>query len=120
MNKVVFWLCLSLVAATPSFAVGPTLPAIPKYSSFEVRGIVISVASVGISGGSCPSGYAEETVKIFVNSDVGSVAVVFPEGETLPSTLDCVLVSGMLIPPCHGDDQPIAIVSNMAEDGTCE
>lgn len=110
---------LALVSVGGAYAVGPVLPEIPKYSGFEVRGQITTAYDIAVTGGSCATGYEETIVKIYVSDDVGTVAVRFPEGMEVPSYPVCALVSGMLLPRCTGDDIPIAVVSNVSLDFTC-
>lgn len=117
---MLFVVLFSLFGAAGGNAVGPTLPPIAKYSAFEVRGRVSTVFTVSVSGGSCPSGYEETIAKIWVNDDVRTVSVRIPEGMTPPSASDCVLVIGMLVPSCTGDDQVLALVSHYTADDTCD
>jgi hypothetical protein len=100
-------------------AVGPELPVLQKYTACSSTGIVTTTYDQDFPVPSCPTGYEERTLKMYVNSQVGSIALVFPDSVSMPSTLDCVLASGMLVAPCHGDDQPICLISHVAPDLTC-
>jgi hypothetical protein len=111
---------LSLCGAAV-FAVGPELPTSPKYSTFEIRGRVVSSFDENYSlQGACPLNYVQTIMKVYINDDVGTVAVIVPETLSIPELSTCVSASGMLLPPCYGDDVSIAVVRTITSDSTCE
>jgi hypothetical protein len=116
-----FVFALLVSQSRSSFAVGPELPQSPKYSTFEIRGRVVSSFNENYSlQGACPLDYAQTVMKLYINDDVGTVAVIVPEKFDIPNSPTCVLITGMLLPPCYGDDVSIAVVGNIVDDGTCD
>lgn len=110
---------LALVSVS-AHAVGPTIPPHAKYSPCSVTGIVISNFNQDNNSPACPSGYEEKTTKLFVNNDTGTIAVVFPDTKLQPEFNTCVFVTGVLLPPCYGDDRPICVVTAVSEDFSCD
>lgn len=108
------------VLASPVLAVGPTLPTLQKYTACDVTGIITTAYSQDFpSATNCPVGYEEPTVKLFVNQQIGSVTVVYSDELDLPTSFGCVRVMGMLLSPCHGNAQPICLISHVAPDTSC-
>lgn len=111
-------LCLISLFSVPSFAVGPELPAIPKYSAFDVTGRVTFIANIFPFGPPCPPDYVERVLSIFNPVLNGSVKVVLPEGVSDPDTSSCIRAIGMPLPSCSG--QTILVVESWAVDGSCD
>ncbi len=119
-NVVAVVICLMVSMSSTIYAVGPTIPAHAKYTPCSVTGIVLTNFNQANSSPACPSGYSEKTTKLFVNMATGSIPVVFQDSWTQPATNSCIFVTGVMLPPCYGDDRPICIVTAMSEDFSCE
>jgi hypothetical protein len=113
----------AVLSAASAFAVGPTVPARPKQSGFDVTGTTIGspfTLSYSLQG-SCPLDYEETVLTVFVNQDIGAITVRVPEGIDLPGSSECVRINGMLLPSCHDlDGVPLPVVTNISTDSSCE